>query len=173
MKPFRKILIPVDFSPASRRALHHALGLARAYAATVHVVHVWEPPGLVKADLDAWSTGHVEAMPAAARRAADDQMRELLDDFGFAASERPEYEILAGDPARAIVEMVNAGGYDLIVMGTHGRTGFSRLLVGSVAENVVRRARCPVLTVRDDVKETRQSSARSARPDPRASGEHS
>jgi nucleotide-binding universal stress UspA family protein len=57
--------------------------------------------------------------------------------------------VLTGQPAHTIVEHARTGGFDLIVMGTHGRTGFSHLFVGSVAERVVRRAPCPVLTVRD------------------------
>ena len=67
--------------------------------------------------------------------------------------------IEAGDPTRTVVEIADQDGYDLIVMGTHGRTGLSHLVLGSVAEQVVRRAKCPVLTVRGSDDESDEDSS--------------
>jgi universal stress protein A len=145
---FRNILVPIDFSVSSRLAMRQALALARGSGARVRVMYVWEPPRGVSPDMPVLSGGRTDSLSAHARRNADERMRDFLDDFGFSAAERPDYDVLSGDPAQAILERAEAGAYDLIVMGTHGRTGLPRLLVGSVTEKVVRRAPCPVLTVR-------------------------
>jgi nucleotide-binding universal stress UspA family protein len=146
--PFRNILVPIDFSASSRLAMRQALALARGSGARLHVMYVWEPPRVVSPEVHVLSGGRTDSVAGHARRVADQRMREFLDDFGFAAGERPAYEVLVGDPAQAILERAEGGAYDLIVMGTHGRTGLPRLLVGSVTEKVVRRAPCPVLTLR-------------------------
>jgi nucleotide-binding universal stress UspA family protein len=146
MHAIQKILIPVDFSACSSSALRFGLDLARKLGAEVHLLHVWQIPTL--APLDSGSRSEAESLVGVlgehARTELDQLMNELATDgvrVGSASS-------LPGDPAHEIVRAVEEKGYDLVVMGTHGRTGLDKLLVGSVAEKVVRHAKCPVLTLR-------------------------
>lgn len=141
----QRILVPVDFSDFSRAAVDAAIDLGRRFGATVDLLHVWEPPPL-RPDLMVWAEADGETLWELARRNAGEQMRELC--ATLPAGSIRHTEIVPGNPAEVIVERARAEGYDLIVVGTHGRTGVSHLLVGSVAEKVVRLAACPVLTVR-------------------------
>jgi nucleotide-binding universal stress UspA family protein len=153
----KRVLVPVDFSPSSRAALEYAAFLAEAFVATVVVLHVWEPPGYVGPDT-------LALLPVAAGQPGWEQtrgevMREV-DAFLGKPSARPkklEVRVEAGEPSDAILSAAANGGADLIVMGTHGRTGLSRLLLGSVAEAVLRRSGCPVLTIRVPTKAPRDS----------------
>ena len=148
MTPIRQILVPVDFSEPSRVAFEYAADLARPFDASVDLIHVWEAPSFVPlgnvVDAGDWSLSLVELVKKNAE-AALDQFVAAATTRGIAVrSSRAE----PGSPALAIVAAAKTGHYDLIVMGTHGRTGLSRTLVGSVAERVVRHSSCPVLTVR-------------------------
>jgi len=152
MPSIRQILVPVDFSEPSRVAFEYAADMARPLAASVDVIHVWEAPSFVPlgSALEAgeWNPSLVELVKKNAEKA--------LDEFVSAAAKRGlavrTSHAEPGSPALAIAEAAKAGRYDLIVMGTHGRTGLSRTLIGSVAERVVRHAPCPVLTVRTHEK---------------------
>ena len=141
----KKILVPVDFSEPSRTALRAACGIARRYGAQITLLNVYQIPGFVYPD------GFMPASP--------DTMRELIEQTETAlATQKASAErdgvasvvtkASEGAPFAEILGEAEAGAYDLIVMGTHGRTGLSHTFLGSVAENVVRRALCPVLTVR-------------------------
>jgi nucleotide-binding universal stress UspA family protein len=139
----RRILCPVDFSEFSRRALDHAAALARWYGAELTIIHV--------SPLMPTIFGF-EPAPSAAVLAPFDREavgRELLAFVGEMAQERPtpELRVLAGPTVRTILSLAAEAGTDLIVLGTHGRAGFERFMLGSVTEKVVRRAPCPVLTV--------------------------
>jgi nucleotide-binding universal stress UspA family protein len=135
-----KILFPTDFSPASEDALRWATALARDSGATLRIVHVEEPP---------MAYGGGEAYIALDDEQTKGELRRILGNVVPGDHHVPfEHMLLLGDPASAIVEEAERENADLIVMGTHGRTGLSRLLMGSVAEAVVRRAKCPVLTVK-------------------------
>jgi len=135
----RKVLVPTDFSEAGRHALALATSLARDGGGSLVIIHVEEPPM-------AYGGGELYSGVQEPDR---EELRKAL-----AAVVPPDpsvpcvHKLLVGDPAEAIVQVADSDGVDLIVMGTHGRTGLSRLLMGSVAEAVVRRARCPVLTVK-------------------------
>jgi nucleotide-binding universal stress UspA family protein len=133
----KTILFPTDFSHNSDAALAYATALARDAGAKLLVVHVEEPPL-------AYGGGDMYyGLPEPNTQA----LRQMLADVNLPdASVASERRLLSGDPAGAIVRLAADEGVDLIVMGTHGRTGLSRLLMGSVAEAVVRRAGCPVLT---------------------------
>ena len=121
----RKILFPTDFSPASESAGRTAVDFARHFGARLHVLHVVPPV--------------TDPTPAPGT---------MVDVVARLGSGLPVVsEILSGPPARRIVAYAKRAEIDLIVMGTHGRTGVSHLLLGSVAEAVVRRAPCRVLTV--------------------------
>jgi len=143
MKPFRKILVPVDFSGHSSDAIECAADLSRRYEASVTLVHAYQiveyafPEGylLQKAsDQSGAMAVHAHKLEAAQAQAA--------------GALRVESKLLQGTAAAEIVRFAEETQQDLIVMGTHGRTGFKHALLGSVAEHVVRTAPCPVLTVR-------------------------
>ena len=134
-----KIIFPTDFSAASHHALPWATSLARDSGAALVIVHVEEPPM-------AYGGGEMYYPVAETNR---DDLHKMLANVHPADPMVPSiHRLLVGDPADAIVKVAESEGADLIVMGTHGRTGLTRFLMGSVAEAVVRRAPCPVLTVR-------------------------
>ncbi len=146
MKKLRleKILVPVDFSDFSEEALHKGLGLAEDYGATLLVLHVMlEPqtsmPYEVYVD---W-----EKIKAEVSEDSEKHMSRLItDDLKQRVNIEP---IIAwGDPALKILQVAKDKGVDLIVMATHGRTGLSRVFMGSVADRIVRKAHCPVMVIR-------------------------
>jgi nucleotide-binding universal stress UspA family protein len=141
-KGFRlvKILVPIDFSDCSKAAFTYASGLARDFRAELRLVHVinphWYPFGDKYAALDG------ARLMQEAHDSADRQMRQMA----ASANVRYSVEVRRGSPA---IEICNAADQDvdLIVTSTHGRTGLGHVLIGSVAERVVRHARCPVLVI--------------------------
>ncbi|MDB6064697.1 MAG: putative universal stress protein [Pedosphaera sp.] len=151
----KKILVPVDFSEPSRKALHYAISLAKPFKAEILLVHVVEsvlpPPDAVIVES--------AALAAALNKEAAKRLSEWRKK---AASLAPVREILlTGAPYREIVDFADQSKADLIVLGTHGRTGLTRLLIGSTAERVMRHAPCPVLVVREREHEARAASKRS------------
>lgn len=155
----RRILVPTDFSDCSDHALHYAANLARDLGARVIVLHVLEP--IIAGDIYGFaeiSGLNAELKRSATRRIARNVAR--LQKRGI----RSRGLIGSGRAAPAILDHAGKSA-DLIVMGTHGRTGFSHLFMGSMAEKVVRGARCPVLTVRESRtrKATNSSAARKRR----------
>ena len=142
-----RILVPIDFSAHSERALDHAAALAHTFGACVELLHVVEDPFA----RGGWgSEMYVPDMNRIRQDAIEAAARQL--ETTRQAIAEPPVPIVAsvrmGRPAPTIVEYANAVNANLIVMGTHGRTGLARMLIGSVAEQVVRSAHCPVLTVR-------------------------
>lgn len=139
----RTILVPIDFSTCSERALDYALTLAERLDATVHLVTAIAAamPGL-----DSLLSDQTDAAP---RREGIGALQKLTAARSTLAKVG-RLIALPGDPRDAILQVANELHVDLIVMGTHGRRGVSRLVLGSVAEEVVRRAPCPVLTVRQE-----------------------
>jgi len=143
--PIRTILHPTDFSDRSAHAFHLACALTRDYTARLVVLHVAVPPPVV------YGEGILPPDPAILRQEAQGQLDQLQtpqDDI------RAERRLVEGDPATEVLRVAQEIGADLIVMGTHGRTGLGRLLMGSVAERVMRQAACPVLTVKTPFAET-------------------
>ncbi|GIW71874.1 MAG: hypothetical protein KatS3mg102_1416 [Planctomycetota bacterium] len=142
---FEKILVPVDFSATSRRALIGAAELARKLGGRLIVLHVIDTRGLEVAA----SEGFFEYVNVvgAMRGGASQELDAMLRACG--AEELVERKLIEeGAPAGAIQRAAEDHQVDLIVMGTHGRTGVSRWLLGSVAEKTVRLAHCPVLVVK-------------------------
>jgi universal stress protein A len=142
-----RILVPVDFSPHADRALGYATGLAAKLGATLTFVHVVEDP----ITSGPWSSDiYIPNLP----ELRDDLVKragQRLDELTAAAGASGvavTAAVLMGQAGQAIVDYAGSGGFDLIVMGTHGRTGVSHLLLGSVAERVMRGAPCPVLTIK-------------------------
>jgi universal stress protein A len=143
-----RILVPVDFSPHSDQALRYATGLAARSGASIELLHVVDNPFAS----GAWTSEvYVPNLPEMLETLLGEANKRLTSLKSVPAREGIDIEtrVLTGQPAHTIIEHAHAGAFDLIVMGTHGRTGFSHLFVGSVAERVVRRAPCPVLTVRE------------------------
>lgn len=137
-----KILVPTDFSHTGDSALALATVLARDTGAKLLIVHVEEPPV-------AYGGGE---MYYGVPEPAYEEIERMLHKVVPTDPNVPcEHRMITGDPASAIVRLAEDEHVDLVVMGTHGRTGLSRLLMGSVAEAVVRRAPCPVLTYKSTV----------------------
>lgn len=147
MKPFKKILIASDFSEYSKEALRYGADLARLYDGSVLVVHVYQPIDYALPD------GYMMFTPAQMTRMMSEIEQRLAKDKQdalAAGAPRVETSLPIGKAAFEIVEAAREGDCDLIVMGTHGRTGLSHVFLGSTAERVVRTAPCPVLTVRSE-----------------------
>jgi nucleotide-binding universal stress UspA family protein len=146
MIALQKVLVPTDFSDASACALRYGRALAEAFGASLHVLHVVE--NLVA---HAWTAEvYVTALPGLleeVEREAIDRLSRLLTPSERAAL-RAELAVAGGSPFLEIIRYARAHQIDLIVMGTHGRGPVEHMLLGSVAEKVVRKAGCPVLTVR-------------------------
>jgi nucleotide-binding universal stress UspA family protein len=156
MNPIQNILVAVDFSPSSLYALQVARQLARGCAARLLLLHIAEPiacadPMLRDAcPMDIFRLTALEAVPPAldAIPRWDTRLVALQNELAEDASVRVETRLGSGSAAAQIIDVAFDEQTDLIVMGTHGRTGLGRWLMGSVAETVVRHARCPVLTLR-------------------------
>ncbi len=136
----KRILVPTDFGTTSEAALRYGVALARTFKAQLYLLHVPVHPG--EAVETEFPIGLFETMQNAAR----DQLGHLLTE-AEARELRPECAMRLGKPADEIIRYATEHEVDLIVMGTHGREGMARVFVGSVAEKVVRRAACPVLTL--------------------------
>jgi nucleotide-binding universal stress UspA family protein len=142
MPEWKKICCPVDFSEPSRLAMDQSAELARRYEAELTLIHVYDPS-------KAASTSFIPV---------EQVTRDVRDLQGKLETWRREAEFLAGrpvaaktltgDPAGVILRFARDDSCELIVMGTHGRGGLERLVLGSVAERVVRQADCPVLVTR-------------------------
>lgn len=155
-----KILVPVDFSPCSKAALQYAVFLAKGFGSEVEVLHVWEPPRYVIPEVTVQMPGEPQrTLREFARSEAGKEMEAFLSDFEGEGEPKVSGRLTSGDPTQAILELVETGQYDLIAMGTHGRTGLSHLFLGSVAEKVVRRATCPVLTIRSPERASQAQEA--------------
>jgi nucleotide-binding universal stress UspA family protein len=145
MIEIRRILCPIDFSDYSRRALDHAIAIARWYESTVTVLRVFSP-----APVAAFGPGPVVFEPIVLTPVDRDQL--LADTKACAQAESApgitiEAVVREGNTAAEILEQAASMKADLLVIGTHGRSGFERLVLGSVAEKVLRKATGPVLTV--------------------------
>jgi nucleotide-binding universal stress UspA family protein len=144
----KKILLATDFSDASAAAAAYARVLADAFSGSIHVLHVLEDLAA-----HAWTTEvYVAALPGV-HEEMERQARERLEAV-FSPEERARYRVTTvlrtGSPFVEIVRYAREESMDLIVLGTHGRGPIAHMLLGSVAERVVRKAHCPVLTVRPE-----------------------
>lgn len=136
----KTILFPTDFSTASDAALVHAESLARQMNARLLIVHVEEPPL-------AYGGGELYyGLP----EPSSERILKMLEDVRPSDPSVPyTHRLTMGDPAGEVVRMAADENAEMIILGTHGRTGMTRLLMGSVAEAIVRRAPCPVLVYRE------------------------
>ena len=140
-----RILVPIDFSDTSAAALKYAIALADTFGARLHLLHVLDSAVEQRWEVPMSMVAHREIEAEAVQR-SNAELAQLLT-----RPEREQYRAALvtdrGSPPAAIVDYARREDIDLIVMGTHGRGPVAHLLIGSVAENVVRAAPCPVLTV--------------------------
>jgi universal stress protein A len=156
MPQISKILVPVDFSECSRAALAMAGRLAQSTGATLDVLHVWQVPSFIAPSALVGGVGApTQPLIDLVRKQAEREMSELVMEANRQGILIGSQRLIHGEPATTIVEESASGGYDLIAMGTHGRTGLQHLLLGSIAEKVVRMAHTPVLTVRHSAESER------------------
>ena len=161
MDTLQKILIPIDLSLRLQPVLELAAELCRKHEAAATLLHVWDPLQV--------STPHNEQLFNPGSMVQDlsqltfelETARQMLLAKGVLSV---DISLEHGRADREILAFARHGNFDLIIMGTHGRTGLSHVLIGSVAERVVRRASCPVMTVRVD--DGRPEASESANPPP-------
>jgi nucleotide-binding universal stress UspA family protein len=143
---FRKILCPIDFSAGSQRAMQAAVRLTEEAGAELVLLHAWHVSASVFPAEYPLPPPILQHMSDDARKGLDGAVRDAT----ALGAKRVTSTLLRGVPWVAITETLEDPGFDLVVIGTHGRTGLSRILLGSVAEKVIRHAPCSVLVVRPD-----------------------
>ena len=144
MPQLKSILVPVDFSRSSDRALEMAIFLAESLGAKLELVHVWEPPRLEGTPAATVSGQPIEEY---ARKSSEPKLEQLLARVPVALRDRVKSTFEVGQPWERLVARAKL--HDLVVMGTNGHTGRVHSMAGSVAESVVRLSPTPVLTVKD------------------------
>ncbi len=143
MIDMKKVLCPVDYSVCSQEAFKYAAHIARTESAKLYLVHV----------IDVRSFGHESPLDSDVPKPSEDAIRRIKEDLTKKAADEVEgveieSVVVVGVPVKVILSVAEERKVDMIVMGTHGRTGIPHMIIGSVAENVVRKAPCPVLTIR-------------------------
>jgi len=157
MSLYNRILVPTDGSREGRRAIGHAIDLAEAHGATVTTLYVINTVSYNGVPMESsWQS--VSTLLTSDAQAALDEVVDIGAERGVTV----ETEIIEGSPSREIMQAAETHDCDLIVMGTHGRGGLNRLLLGSVTEKVVRDARVPVLTVNVGIEPAEVSSPSTA-----------
>lgn len=146
MAPFKKILVPIDFSPYSERATALAIELAKKFDSSLTLLHAYSIPTYPLPEGYVLASPEVVADLMEKTSSAMKAVRARVLEQGVA---KVESLLVEGSAFAEIVRTAREKNFDLIVMGTHGRTGLKHALMGSVAEKVVRKAHCPVLSVRD------------------------
>ncbi len=142
----KKVLVPVDFSEPSRKAIHYAQVFAEQFGAKLTLLHVVEPLSYPP---------DFAVVPLLPPDAEGPRLRELakhLEELGRAVGGGVETEsvVISGRPWQGVVDYAKESDTDLIIVSTHGYTGLKHVLLGSVTEKIVRHAPCPVLVVRDE-----------------------
>lgn len=150
MPRFKRILVPTDFSTTSDIAFDYALDLAARDGSSMLLLNVIDDTGIATAYPD----GFYVELPGLRAQLMEESTRRLdeMKARCLARGVEATTAVVTGRPARIIVDTATEKGSDLIVMGTHGRTGFAHLMLGSVAERVLRSAPCPVMAVRDTAR---------------------
>lgn len=151
-----RLLVPTDFSDNSREAFESAIQVAGRFGAGIDLLYVWEPSSVVPIETllsEVSTTTGPRTLGEIARREAQLKLQDLIASVPRPSTVTVRARVEVGRPDELIVTLVEQGAYDMVVMGTHGRRGVGRLVMGSVAERVVRNAPCPVLTVRRESPE--------------------
>lgn len=150
--PLKKIICPVDFSEPSERALAQAVSLAKLNEAELTILTVVQPmPATIGGEGTLLS--ELRPLPDLMADTAQEYLAKMRERYCGDILERTDLQVAVGIPFVEIVRAAREAEADLIVMGSHGRTGLEHLLIGSVAERVVRKAPCSVLVVRDKARQ--------------------
>jgi universal stress protein A len=144
----RHILVPIDYSETSKAALSYAAELAVAFGASLDIVHVWDRPTYVTDAVMVQRPGEAhKPIGELIRENAQHDMDEFMSAVALPSSVSARVRLISGNPAGSLIAELQKGEHDLAVLGTHGRTGFAHLMLGSIAERLVRLSPVPVLTV--------------------------
>jgi universal stress protein A len=144
----QRILFPTDFSESARQAQDYACSMASKFAAELHVLHVVSDPAPLPPITGFPTSLQNDPLPQIIRDAENHLSNQLEDALKkISRALRVVRVVRAGDAVPQIIDYAQSHEIDLIILGTHGRTGLSQLLIGSVAEKVVRLAACPVMTI--------------------------
>ena len=145
---YRRILIATDDSECSKKALQHGHSLAKTMGASVALIHVIEPAAPTNYGADPLM-GQQPLMVPETTEIQEENSKAMLDEIskGFEDLKEVFTYHRIGNPKQEILSVANEWAADLIIMGTHGRTGFDHFISGSVSESVTRRAQCPVLVI--------------------------
>lgn len=166
---FGRIIAATDFSPASEPAVAQAVRLARAEGAELTLVHVYEPPGAASFGSYIASPGLYDEIEQALRSGAEKSLAPLVE-AARKQGVRVTSRVLRGIPHSGITEAAAENHADLIVIGTHGRSGFFRFFLGSVAQKVIAAAPCPVMTIRPEPEEQKSRAAKGRAPRRKSAG---
>ena len=144
-----KILVPTDFSEFSRPAMQYGCAIAARFGAELHLLHIVPDPAMLVPEAAAFSVETMQAQSESLVKDAEAMLQKLpLDGWG---NEKPIVrQVRVGAAFMEIIDYARENEIDLIVIGTHGRSGLMHILMGSVAERIVRKAPCPVLTVKPE-----------------------
>ena len=153
MMTLKNILVATDFSETSEAALVYARELAQAFGGTLHVLHVAGNIAASAIGVEGYTTDFI-ALQREVEESARKQLDGLVSEADRRALSAKTIVLTSNSPAQSIVSYAKDAHIDLVVVGTHGRGGMAHVLMGSVAERVVRMAPCPVLTVRHPAYES-------------------
>jgi universal stress protein A len=144
---FRRILVPVDYSEHSKASVRFAAEVAVALGSTLDIVHVWDKPTYVSDAVMVRRPGQEHcSLAELIRENAEREMTEFLASLALPPTLPLSHRLLSGEPASTLVSELKKAEHDLVVVGTHGRTGLAHMLLGSVAEKLIRLSPVPVLT---------------------------
>ena len=144
-----RILVPTDFSDFSRPAMLYGCAIAARFGAELHLLHVVPDPAMLVPEAAAFSVETMQAQSESLGKGAQETLQQLPPDNW--ENEKPVVrEVRVGAAFMEIIDYARENEIDLIVIGTHGRSGLMHVLMGSVAERIVRKAPCPVLTVKPE-----------------------
>ena len=144
----RRIMIPIDYSENSKAALTYGAEFASGFGASLDIVHVWDRPTYLTDAVMVQRPGEAhKPIGELIRENAEHDMHEFLSQITLPPGLVKNSRLLAGEPASALIAELKKGEHDLVILSTHGRTGFAHLLLGSIAEKLVRMSPVPVLTV--------------------------
>ena len=144
----RRIMIPIDYSDNSKAALAYGAEFALGFGASLDIVHVWDRPTYLTDAVMVQRPGEAhKPIGELIRENAERDMAEFLSQISLPPALTVSSRLISGEPASALIAELKKGEHDLVVLSTHGRTGFAHLLLGSIAEKLVRLSPVPVLTV--------------------------
>lgn len=153
MTRIQHMLVPIDFSPCSRRAATYSLVLGGATGARIDFVYVWEPPVFLGPEFFESVAGERSlSLSQVARGNALQSLEEFIDDLEVPDNVSIHPRVASGRVHEEILDLARSESYDLIVMGTHGRKGLAHLLLGSETEKVIREASCPIVVIRENCR---------------------